>query len=103
MEPMIYPLTPEKALRILDVIEKYGVMSVDVDNVASILDDMLYSNAEKLQYARRIISEGNVDKAVLVVRDDTGILVIKMENVVEIRVAIKDYLRLIKDFAPSQG
>ncbi|WP_246454691.1 hypothetical protein [Thermococcus camini] len=103
MEPVIYPLTPEKVLSILDVIEDYGVISVDVDNAASILDDMLYSNAEKLQYARRILDNGNVDKAVLVVRDRGGVIVIKMENVVEIRVAIKDYSMLIEDFALNQG
>ncbi|ASA77534.1 hypothetical protein [Thermococcus sp. 5-4] len=103
MEPMIYQLTPEKALSILDVIENYGVVSVDVDNAASILDDMLDSNAEKLQYARRILDDGNVDKAVLVVRDDAGVLVIKMENVVEIRVTVRDYSRLIEEFALKQG
>ncbi|NJE02994.1 hypothetical protein [Thermococcus sp. MV11] len=103
MEPVIYPLTPEKALSILDVIEDYGVVSVDVDNAASLLDDMLEPNTKKLQYARRILGEGNVDKAVLVVRDNAGILVIKMENVVEMRVVVRDYRRLIEDLSLNAG
>ncbi|ASJ04630.1 hypothetical protein [Thermococcus barossii] len=103
MGPEVYPLTREKALHVLGSIEDYGVVSVDVDNAASILDDILDSNSRKLQYARRILDDGNVDKAVLVVRDNEGILVIKMENVVEIRVVVRNYRRLMQDLSLEVG
>jgi len=103
MEPIVYSLAPERALKILDAVEEYGVVSVDVQNAVSILDDMLDSDTKKLQYARGILNNGNVDKAFLVVRDNEGILIVKVENVVEIRISVKDYHRLIEDLPLKAG
>ncbi|MCD6372255.1 MAG: hypothetical protein J7L37_01700 [Thermococcus sp.] len=103
MEPVVYPLDTEKALSIFGTIERYNIVSVDVQNSVSILDDMLDSDAKRLQYARRILNNGNVDKAFLVVKDNEGILVIKMENIVEIRVTVRDYQRLIGDLSLKAG
>ena len=103
MNPVIYPVDPEKALDIFNAIARYGIVRVDVENAASILDDMLGSEGEKLRYARRILDNGNIDKAVLVLREGEGIFIIKMENVVEIRVTVWDYSRLIEEFALNQG
>ena len=103
MEVKVYSVPLEKLGRLIDTMESYGIVNVDVENAASIFDDMTKSDAERLRYARRILSEGNVDKAVLVVRGERGVLVIKMENVVEVRVDLKDYRRIIEDFALKQG
>ena len=103
MEPIVYSLAPERALKILDAVEEYGVVSVDVQNAVSILDDMLDSDTKKLQYARGILNNRNVDKAFLVVRDNEGILIVKVENVVEIRISVKDYHRLIEDLPLKAG
>ncbi|WP_394325663.1 hypothetical protein [Thermococcus thioreducens] len=103
MKAGIYPIDPEKALDIFDTIARYGIVGVDVENAASIFDNMLDSNAEKLHYARRILDSGKIDRAVLVLREDGGVFIIKVENVVDIRITIRDALRLIKDFSLSQG
>ncbi len=97
MEPRIYEIAPEKAREIFGRLENYGIVKVEVENVASLFDDMLDSMEEKLRYAREKLENGNVDKAVLVVKDDTGTLVIKMENVVEIRAVLGDYEKLIEE------
>ncbi|HDZ36174.1 MAG TPA: hypothetical protein ENH81_04600 [Thermococcus sp.] len=103
MQPVVHPLAPEEAMKIFDAIEEYNVVSVDVQNAVSLLDDMIESEAKKLQYARRVLNNGNVDKAFFVVRGNEGILVIKMENVVEIRVSVGDYRRLIEDLSLNVG
>ena len=71
------------------------VVEMEVQNAASLFDDMLDSKEERLRYAREKLEDGNVDKAFLVVKDDIGTLVIKIENVVEIRVVLVDYEKLI--------
>ena len=103
MSPVTYPINPEKARDIFDAIALYGIVSVDVENAASILDDMLESDSERLRYARRILDNGKIDKAVLVLRGDEGVFIIKLENVAEIRVTVRNYSRLIEEFALSQG
>lgn len=97
MRPRVYELSPDKVRQVFGVIESYGVNEVEVENLASLLDDMIESPKERLEYARRLIKEGNVDKAVLVVGDESGSLVVKIENVVEIRVFVKEYERLMRD------
>lgn len=91
----MYEITPEKVGEIFEGLENYGIVEVDVENVASILDDMLDSTEKKLEYAREKLKDGNVDKAVLVVRDGTGTLIVKIENVIEIRAVLRDYEKLI--------
>ncbi len=95
MELRVYEIAPEKAKEIFERLEEYGIVEIEVENVASLFDDMLDSKEEKLRYAREKLEDGNVDKALLVVKDDTGTLVIKIENVVEIRAVLRDYKRLI--------
>ncbi|NJE48518.1 hypothetical protein [Thermococcus sp. 9N3] len=97
MEVKVYNLSPDFARKVLDDIERYGVAGVYVENRVSLLDDMLKSDEEKLKYAREKVNEGNVDKAVLVVRDGTGTLVINVENVVEIRVELEKYEKLLRE------
>lgn len=97
MRPRVYELSPDKVRQVFGVIESYGVNEVEVENLASLLDDMIESPKERLEYARRLIKEGNVDKAVLVVGDGSGSLVVKIENVAEIRVFVKEYERLMRD------
>ncbi|GAB6135297.1 hypothetical protein [Thermococcus prieurii] len=97
MDVNVYNLSPDFARKVLDDIERYGIVSVDVENKVSLLDDMLKSDGEKLKYAREKVKEGNVDKAVLVVRDGTGTLVINVENVVEIRVELGEYEKLLRE------
>ena len=93
----VHDLPPEFAREVLENIERYGIVAVDVENRVSIIDDMLESEEEKLRYAREKVREGNVDRAVLVVRDGRGTLIIKVENVVEIRVELREYGRLLQE------
>lgn len=96
MKPRVYELSPEEVRQVLGVIESYGVNEVEVENLASFLDDMIESPKERLEYARRLLNEGNVDKAVLVVGDGTGTLIVKIENVAEIRVFVREYEKLMR-------
>ncbi|WP_457751434.1 hypothetical protein [Thermococcus sp.] len=96
VEVQIHKMPADFAKRIVENAEKYGVVNIDLENRASLLDDMLDSKEEKLQYAREKMKEGNVDKAVLVVRDGRGILVINIEDVVEIRIEIEDYKSILE-------
>ena len=97
MESEVYEIPPEKVPEIFERLGGYGITNIDVENAASLFDDMLESREEKLRYAREKLANGNIDKALLVVRDDTGTLVIKIENVVEIRVMLRDYETLIEE------
>ena len=98
MEPEVYEISPERVPEIFERLDGYGVTGVDVENTASLFDDMLESGEEKLRYARERLANGNIDKALLVVRNGVGTLVVKMENVVEIRVTLRDYKRLLEEF-----
>ncbi|ASJ09234.1 hypothetical protein A3L11_08340 [Thermococcus siculi] len=98
MEPRIHEIPPEKVRGIFEELERYGMVNIEVENLASLFDDMLDSTEERLRYAREKLEEGNVDKAVLVVKDGRGILVVKIENVVEIRAELEDYGRLMRDW-----
>ena len=97
MDVKTYNLSPDFARKVLEDIERYGVVAVDVENRVSIIDDMLESDEEKLKYAREKVKEGNVDRAVLVVRDGRGTLTINVENVVEIRVELEKYEELLRE------
>ncbi|AHL22270.1 hypothetical protein [Thermococcus nautili] len=97
MDVKTYNLPPDFARKAIEDIERYGIVAVDVENRVSLLDDMLKSDEEKLKYAREKVKEGNVDKAVLVVRDGIGTLVINVENVVEIRVELGEYEKLLRE------
>ena len=96
MEVQIHEIPADFAKKIVENAERYGVVNVDVENRASLLDDMLDSKEEKLRYAQEKIEEGNVDKAVLVVRDGRGMLVINIEDVVEIRIGLQDYKSILE-------
>jgi len=96
MEVQIHEIPADFAKKIVENAEKYGVVNVDVENRASLLDDMLDSKEEKLRYAQEKMEEGNVDKAVLVVRDGRGMLVINIEDVVEIRIELEDYKSILE-------
>ncbi len=93
----MYEIPVEKVIGIFDSVEDYGIVGVEVENVASILDDMLQSEEEKLSYAREKLEEGNIDGAVMVVKGDIGTLIIKIENVVEIRIKLREYKKLIEN------
>ncbi len=97
MNVKTYNLPPDFARNVLEDIEHYGVVTVDVENRVSLLDDMLKSDDEKLRYARDKVNGGNVDKAVLVIRDGMGTLVINVENVVEVRVELREYEKLLRE------
>ncbi|NJE84374.1 hypothetical protein E3E23_00745 [Thermococcus sp. CX2] len=98
MEPTIYNVPLGKIREIFEGIEKYGIVGIDTENEASLLDDMLQSDKERLKYAREKLDDGTIDSALLVVKDGTGTLVVKMENIITIRVTVGDYGRLIEDF-----
>ncbi len=97
MDLQMYEIPVEKVIGIFESVEDYGIVGVEVENVASILDDMLQSEEEKLSYAREKLEEGNIDRAVMVVRGDIGTLTIKIENVVEIRIKLREYKKLIEN------
>ncbi len=97
MEPRLYPIPPGRAREVLSRIRDYGVLRVEVENLASLFDDMLASDDARLKYALERLDDGNIDRAVLVVKGETAVLVIKMETIMEIRVALRDYERLLKD------
>jgi hypothetical protein len=97
VEPEVYKLPPEKVKEIFEGLEEYGIIDVEVENLASLFDDMLESTEDRLDYARKMLEDGNVDDAALVVKDGKGILVVKIENVVEIRAELEDYKRILDD------
>ncbi|ACJ16196.1 hypothetical protein TON_0708 [Thermococcus onnurineus NA1] len=98
MEPRVYEVPVERVREVFGRIEEYDLLSVDVENEASVIDDMLGSEEGKLRYVREKLDDGNIDSAVLVVRDGTGTLVVKMENVITIRATVRNYERLIEEF-----
>jgi len=99
MDVRITEVPADFAREIVENAEKYGVISVDVENRVSLLDDMLDSKEERLQYALEKMKESNVDKAVLVVRDGRGMLVINLEDVVEIRIELDDYKSVLEQLS----
>lgn len=98
MEPTIYNVPLGKIREISEGIEKYGIVGIEIENEASLFDDMLQSDKERLKYAREKLDDRTIDSALLVVKDGTGTLVVKMENIIRIHVTVGDYGRLIEDF-----
>lgn len=80
----------------MGVIESYGVNEVEVENFVFFLDDMIEFFKEWLEYVCRFFNEGNVDKVVFVVGDGIGMFIVKIENVVEIRVFVREYEKLMR-------
>jgi len=97
VEPMIYRVPPEKVGVILKKIPGYGLIGVDVENEASLMDDMLTSEEDRMRYAREKVTENGADSAIFLVKDDTGTLVIKIGNVVTIRMRIREHRRFLND------
>lgn len=103
MEPTIYNVPLGKIREISEGIEKYGIVGIEIENEASLFDDMLQSDKERLKYAREKLDDRTIDSALLVVKDGTGTLVVKMENIIMIHVTAGDYGRLIEDFELNRG
>jgi len=70
----IYEITCEKEgiIKMFEKILQYGLVDIDVENSASLVDDMLKSNEDKLRYAIQKLEENNVDTARLVIKGWCG-------------------------------
>ncbi|MBO8174552.1 MAG: hypothetical protein H0Z18_04775 [Thermococcus sp.] len=88
----------EGIIKMFERIIQYGLVDIDVENRASFLDDMLKSTEDKLRYAIQKLEENDVDTARFVIKDGTGVLIVKIEDVITIRATIKEYKKFIEDF-----
>ena len=91
-----HELPPAFAREVLEHAEEYGISNIDVENRVSILDDMLSFREDKLAYALKKLDEGRIGKAVLIIKEGRGTLVIKVENVIEIRAELEDYSKILE-------
>jgi len=97
VEPMIYRVPHEEVRAILEKIPGYGLIGVDVENEASLMDDMLASEKDRIGYARKKVTENGADSAIFLVKDDTGILTINIGDVITIRIRIRGHRRFLND------
>ncbi len=96
--PLKYGVDSKNVKEILRNLKEYGLIDVDVENAASIFDDLLRDEGEKIRYALQLIEENGIDSAHLVVIGNRGTIVVKIGGVVLIRAEIKEYKKLIRDF-----
>ncbi|WP_042680757.1 hypothetical protein [Thermococcus paralvinellae] len=92
------PCRREGIIKMFEKIIQYGLVDIDVENRASLVDDMLKSSEDKLRYAIQKLEENDVDTARLVIKGDVGVLIVKIEDVITIRATIKEYKKFIEDF-----
>ena len=88
----------EDIIRMFERISKYGLVDIDVENRASFLDDMLKSTEDKLRYALQKLEDNDVDTARFVIKDNTGMLIVKTEDIITIRATIMEHEKFIEDF-----
>ncbi|KPU62456.1 hypothetical protein EP1X_08905 [Thermococcus sp. EP1] len=93
----VYPIKDiEKLKEVIENVLDYGVLDVEIENRASLLDDMLDRKDEKLKYAMKKLGENDIGEARLVLKEGKAILVLKIENVISIRFVLEDVQNIIK-------
>jgi len=63
-----------------------SVKDVDVEHEVSLIDDQLRTVKEKLDYAIKKLEENEPSVVKLIIRDSEGFLLIKIEDVISIRI-----------------
>lgn len=93
----VYPIKDiEKLKEVIENVLDYGVLDVEIENRASLLDDMVDRKDEKLKYAMKKLGENGIGEARLVLKEGKAILVLKIENVISIRFVLEDVQNIIK-------
>ncbi|NJE26691.1 hypothetical protein E3E22_08695 [Thermococcus sp. MV5] len=93
----VYPIKDiDKLKEVIGNVLDYGLLDVEIENRASLLDDMLNRKDEKLKYAMKKLGENGIDEARLVLKEGKAILVLKIENVISIRFVLEDVQNIIK-------
>lgn len=93
----VYPIKDiEKLKEVIENVLDYGVLDVEIENRASLLDDMVDRKDEKLKYAMKKLGENDIGEARLVLKEGKAILVLKIENVISIRFVLEDVQNIIK-------
>lgn len=80
----------EKLKELIKNVEKYNLLDVEVQNRASLFDEMLKNKDERLKYAIEKLEENRIDEAKAVIRDDKVIVTLKIEDVISIRFIFRD-------------
>ncbi|NJE13342.1 hypothetical protein [Thermococcus sp. LS2] len=93
----VYDVDVEKAKAAVKKIQDYGLIGAEVENRASLIDDTLNTLEERLDYIIDKLDDNEPTEAKLVVKDDSGILIIKIEDIISIRLTVRDYEKLMKD------
>ncbi len=99
---LMYEIKPQAVRRIFEKPQDYGLLEIDVENAASILDDMLKDESQKRNYALRLMEENSIDWARLIITDDGGVIVVKIGNVVSIRARVREYGKIIGQFGLTE-
>ncbi|USG99954.1 hypothetical protein K1720_00230 [Thermococcus argininiproducens] len=82
----VYPIKDSERLKeVIKKVSNYNLLDVEVENRASLLDDMLKNKDERLEYVLQKLEENEIDEAKVVVRDDSVIITLKIEDVILIR------------------
>ncbi|MPW38257.1 hypothetical protein GBV73_00820 [Thermococcus sp. 101 C5] len=90
-EPRVYLIKEIKKLKeFLEKVSDYKLLDIEIENRASLLDDMLESKDEKLKYAMKKLEENEIDEAKLVLKGGNALLVLKIEDVISIRLVFED-------------
>ncbi|WP_324735811.1 hypothetical protein VFC49_01065 [Thermococcus sp. SY098] len=97
-EVKIYEIRKDNIRAMLKKIAEYNLADIEVENRASFLDDMLKSTEDRLRYALQKLEENDADTAKFIIKSNVGMLIVKIEDVITIRVTIKDYKKFVDDF-----
>ncbi|WP_056933423.1 hypothetical protein [Thermococcus barophilus] len=71
-EVKIYEIRKDNIRAMLKEIAEYNLADIEVENRASLVDDMLKSPGDRLRYALQKLKENDVDTARFVIKDDAG-------------------------------
>ncbi|ALM76271.1 hypothetical protein [Thermococcus barophilus] len=93
----VYDVDVGKVREVVPKIREYGLIDAEVENRASLIDDTLNTLEDRLEYILNKLDDNEPTEAKLVVKDNSGILIIKIEDIISIRLTVKDHEKLMRD------
>jgi len=85
--------------KLIEIIRSHiKIKDIDVEHAASIVDDQLSSKEEKIEYAIRKLEENEPNEIKLVIKESEAVLIVKIENIINIRVVSEDIKGVKKIF-----
>ncbi len=86
----IYKIKIPKEDLIEIIKNRMRIKEIDVEHAASIVDDQISTQKERIEYAIRKLEENDPDDIRLVIKEDEAVLIIKIENIIDIRITSED-------------